>query len=173
MTNNIKFLPRTCKEKEKGIKSRNCHLHCMCWVGGGGLLCNEEKSYGFKPYFNYQHCLKLLLVTKSYHTNKRVNLIIIIKNNIEAKFITLYAVYHNFNYNTVIANLFTTLTTSLLTKRLRCTPLFSKGLERRGAEHKPLASEHAFKNNVKHKVTLYKIDHAIMHLDLNPGIYTV
>lgn len=47
---------------------------------------------------------------------------------------------------------------------MRSSPLQGFGEERRGAERKPLASEDAFKNNVKHKVTLYKVYHAICTL---------
>lgn len=35
MTNNIKFLPRTCKEKERGLRARTVHL---CRGGGVAAL---------------------------------------------------------------------------------------------------------------------------------------
>lgn len=42
MTNNIKFLPRTCKEKERGLRARTVHL---CRGGGvAALLYNVEKN---------------------------------------------------------------------------------------------------------------------------------
>lgn len=94
MTNNIKFLPRTCKEKEKGIKSQNCPLVQRGW---GGCFVIEKNPMG-SNHISIVNLIKQLHVDKSNHTNKRftVNLH---NNNMEAKFITLYTAYHNFNPN--------------------------------------------------------------------------